>query len=134
MGHSPCLISILVRLVVSWGMSLLQFTKGGMVNNDDQNVEDHWQASSGHDQAPNGVQDAEDKRNQKDKSGRMQLVLLSDVSGAFRPGVLTCLMGASGECCISGHCNCSQFDMDPHWQERNGIASVAVHTGGGSVS
>lgn len=42
------------------------------------------------------VQDAEDKRNEKDESGRMQLVLLRDVCGAFRPGVLTCLMGASG--------------------------------------
>jgi ABC-type multidrug transport system ATPase subunit len=27
---------------------------------------------------------------------RPQLTLLSDISGAFRPGVLTCLMGVSG--------------------------------------
>ena len=43
------------------------------------------------------LQDAKDPRNQKDESGRMQLVLLRDISGAFRPGVLTCLMGASVE-------------------------------------
>eukprot|EP00884_Botryococcus_braunii_P014151 jgi/Botrbrau1/22737/Bobra.0132s0074.2 len=29
-------------------------------------------------------------------AGRPQLVLLTDVSGAFRPGILTCLMGVSG--------------------------------------
>lgn len=34
-----------------------------------------------------------------------QLMLLRDISGAFRPGVLTCLMGTSGAglhifCCI----------------------------------
>lgn len=40
--------------------------------------------------------DADDPRNEKDESGKMQLMLLKDVSGAFRPGVLTCLMGASG--------------------------------------
>lgn len=46
---------------------------------------------------PAGMQDAEDPRNQKDEQGKMQLLLLDDVSGAFRPGVLTCLMGASGK-------------------------------------
>ena len=29
-------------------------------------------------------------------ASRPQLTLLSDISGAFRPGVLTCLMGVSG--------------------------------------
>lgn len=29
-------------------------------------------------------------------ASKPQLVLLSDISGAFRPGVLTCLMGVSG--------------------------------------
>ncbi|KAK9804995.1 hypothetical protein WJX73_009787 [Symbiochloris irregularis] len=43
-----------------------------------------------------GSSDAADPRNQKDEQGRMQLMLLRDVSGSFRPGVLTCLMGASG--------------------------------------
>ena len=44
-----------------------------------------------------GWQDPDDPRNTKDEQGNMQLVLLDDVSGAFRPGVLTCLMGASGD-------------------------------------
>ena len=29
-------------------------------------------------------------------ASRPQLVLLTDISGCFRPGVLTCLMGVSG--------------------------------------
>ena len=31
-----------------------------------------------------------------------QLMLISDISGAFKPGVLTCLMGTSG----AGACVC----------------------------
>ena len=31
-----------------------------------------------------------------DKAGKQMLQLLYNVSGAFRPGVLTCLMGVSG--------------------------------------
>lgn len=29
-------------------------------------------------------------------SSRPQLVLLTDINGCFRPGILTCLMGVSG--------------------------------------
>ena len=47
------------------------------------------------------VQDADDPRNEKDESGKMQLMLLKDVSGAFRPGVriyIICCVECSG-CC-----------------------------------
>ena len=37
-----------------------------------------------------------DAPNVKDFKGKPQLELLRGISGAFRPGVLTCLMGVSG--------------------------------------
>ena len=48
------------------------------------------------------VQDADDARNEKDESGKMQLMLLKDVSGAFRPGVGTsiiCSTDCRSSCC-----------------------------------
>ena len=47
------------------------------------------------------VQDADDPRNEKDESGKMQLMLLKDVSGAFRPGVRT-----SSICCADRRSSC----------------------------
>lgn len=37
-----------------------------------------------------------DAANVKEFKGKPQLELLRGISGAFRPGVLTCLMGVSG--------------------------------------
>ena len=48
------------------------------------------------------MQDANDARNEKDESGKMQLMLLKDVSGAFRPGVGTfiiCSIDCRASCC-----------------------------------
>ena len=42
------------------------------------------------------VQGSEAKGETVEGSSRPQLVLLTDINGCFRPGVLTCLMGVSG--------------------------------------
>ncbi len=42
------------------------------------------------------MQGLEAKGEAVEGSARPQLVLLTDINGCFRPGVLTCLMGVSG--------------------------------------
>ena len=42
------------------------------------------------------MQGSEAKGETVEGSARAQLVLLTDINGCFRPGVLTCLMGVSG--------------------------------------
>ena len=42
------------------------------------------------------MQGSEAKGETVEGSSRPQLVLLTDINGCFRPGVLTCLMGVSG--------------------------------------